>query len=370
MKTVIFNKQRNQLLFLILSIGLLASLKASGQIVLLDERIPLKPTGFYIAGVIDERTNRDPVAELVTKDPSSKVTVKGEDLQGGVAPAINRFLGRNLAKDPSVRPVIISIKELKLTEKPSTGSSIEGQAKLYVSFGLQKDYGVDNLLTCRFGLNYKRPALDNNQAERHLRGILKSSLVYFDDWMKANINSNYKLATSVKISFTDYREEVEGDTIYYSSNRPLTWNDFKSRNTHFGSKYLAVIMPSIGYNQEAKIVNGTIYVNIAMKAYVPKSACWAAYNGRDSYALNHEQRHFDITKIIAEQFKQKVLAENLTPDTYEAFINMQYLDSFRDMDKMQRAYDKETGHGINRIAQASWDARIDKVLKVMLAVVN
>ncbi|MDB5009909.1 MAG: hypothetical protein JWQ06_698, partial [Mucilaginibacter sp.] len=81
------------------------------------------------------------------------------------------------------------------------------------------------------------------------------------------------------------------------------------------------------------------------------------------YALNHEQRHFDIVKIITEQFKQKVLAEKLTPDTFEAFINMQYLDSYRDMDAMQKAYDKETSHGINRFVQTEWNDRIDKELK-------
>ena len=70
-------------------------------------------------------------------------------------------------------------------------------------------------------------------------------------------------------------------------------------------------------------------------------------------------------KIISEQFKQKILAKPLTPDTYEAIINIQYLDSYRDMTAMQKAYDKETAHGMNRIAQEAWNQRIDKELKLL-----
>jgi hypothetical protein len=33
------------------------------------------------------------------------------------------------------------------------------------------------------------------------------------------------------------------------------------------------------------------------------------------------------------------------------------------MNKMQKAYDDETNHGINRFAQEAWNTRIDKALK-------
>lgn len=122
-------------------------------------------------------------------------------------------------------------------------------------------------------------------------------------------------------------------------------------------------MPAFGYDQQAEIMNGTIHVKVDVKVYIPKSACWASGNAHDAYGLNHEQRHFDIAKIIAEQFKQKIASQQLTPDNFEAVINMQYLDSYRDMDAMQKAYDKETSHSRNVTAQQKWDDRIDKELK-------
>jgi hypothetical protein len=341
-----FNKQVCQ--YLIIFIGmLLLSFKTSGQGVLSDEPVPFKPTGYYIATLTDQRADKSPVAGVITIN------------------SIRQYIARNVVKRPALSPVAISIKQLDLTETPLNDTGVDGHIKLHLSFGLEKNYGVEHLVDYRGALHYKRSGENIAAIERDVRSIIKASLLYFDEWMKSNANSNRKLAKNVKISFTDYTEQPEGDTIYYSASRPLTWADFQSRNRPTGP-FMAVVMPSLGYTQEAKLINGTIEVKIAVKAFLPKSASWADQNGRDAYTLNHEQRHFDIVKIIAEQFKQKILAKALAPDTFEAIINMQYLDSFRDMNAMQKAYDKETGHGTNRIAQEEWNQRIDKELKFII----
>lgn len=352
----------NYLFFIAISMVFFTSFKQQDTIVLQNEPIPFKPAGFYITTVTDDRTDKTAVANLVVKDASDKTTTRPADMQGGPAPAIARFIEHNLDKDTSLRLVIISIKEFKLTETPLANGSVDGRVKLSLSFGLQKDYGVDSLVNYRGGLHYIRQGRNAAVAESQLRAILKDGLIYFNNWMQANINVSRKLANKVNITFTDYTEKPEGDTIYYTAQRPLTWADFQSRVKPIDNME-AEVMPGFGYNQEAKIANGIINVHIAMKTFMPKSAAWAGYNDRSNYALNHEQRHFDIVKIITGQYKQKVLAANLTPDTFEAFINMQYLDSYRDMDALQKAYDKETNHGRNEAAQAAWNKRIDNDLK-------
>jgi len=328
-------------IFLFLS--LLVAPKAFSQNTLGDETAPFKPAGYYIAAVTDERAEKEPPA-------------------GGITLAsIRHYFTQHVQKDTSQTPVVITIKALILTETPY-GNGVDGRITLDLAFGLEKNYGVEPLTDYRGALSYKRSAGNRAAMERDVGSILRASLVYFNDWIQSNADSNRKLAKNVKISFTDYTEDLEGDTIYYSAKRPLTWSDFQSRN-HPSSHFMALVMPSLGYTQEAKLIDGTIQVKIAVKAFLPKSACYADVTGRDAYTLNHEQRHFDIVKIISEQFKQKILAKPLTPDTFEAIINIQYLDSFRDMNTMQKAYDKETSHGINKAAQEEWNQRIDKELK-------
>jgi len=358
MQKKIFIKRITSFIIIFTSLALLTFFKTSAQIVLLDEAVPFKPTTFYVADVIDERVEKSSAAQLIVKGN----TAEAVELKEGATAAFGRFITRNLPRDPSLRPVVISIKEFKLNEAPLPNGSVDGHINLHLSFGLQKDYGVEQLVDYPGVLHYIRPAGGITTVEGRIRSILKSSLIYFNEWMNNNVATNRKLARNVKISFTDYTEQPEGDTIYYAANRPLTWADFQS-HTRPSGRFEAEVMPGIGYNQQAEVIKGTIRVNIAMKTYLPKSAARANYTGRNDYALNHEQRHFDIVKIITEQFKQKILDKPLTPDTFEAFINMQYLDSYRDMHAMQKAYDTETSHGSNRSAQESWNNRIDKELK-------
>jgi hypothetical protein len=335
---------------------------ATGQIVLMDDPIQLKPTGFYIAGVQDNRTVKSKPAEIIIKNTFNKVQAQSMTLQGGTAAAIKQFIDKNLPKTAAGKAVVIGIEQFKIAETAVGTSSVDGQINLKLSFGLDKDYGIEPLISFPGTLRYRRNIAATASVERNLRQLINSGLSYFNTWMSDNLGSDRRLAKSVKISFTDYKEKTEGDTIYYDTKRPLAWADFQSK-IRISSNYQASVMPSFGYTQDTELENGVLQVSVAVKAYVPKSACWASPTNRSNYYLNHEQRHFDIARIIAEQFKRKMMAKKLTPDNYEALLNMQYLDSYRDMNVMQKAYDDETNHGINQSAQDTWNAKIDKELK-------
>ena len=362
MNTILISSSFRRLFLGCLCLVLIMSMQAPAQIILKDEQIDVKQQAFYIVEVQDERTEKTPVAQLATRTADHQVKLVATNLQAAPASAISRYLQRNLAMDRNRWPVIMQIKDLKIIETPSADGRIEGQIHVALDFGLDKPYGFEHLVAYPGRLRYVRSIDNALSVERNLRSMLKGGLEYLNQWIKDNAQTSRKLATGVKISIGDYTEKTEGDTIYYSAKRPLTWADFQSKWRPSGP-YQAAVMPSIGYTQEMKVNAGIIEVKLLMKAYVPKSACWVSPTGRDAYALNHEQRHFDIVKIIAEQYKQKLKEAKLKPDTYEAFINMQYLDSFRDMDKMQKAYDEETSHGQNRGIQEQWNRRIDAALK-------
>jgi hypothetical protein len=349
------------LLFILISLFSF-TFDATAQIVLMDEPIQLKPAGFYIGGVQDNRAIKNKPAAIIIKNNLNKAQVQTMNLEGGTAGAIEQFIHKNLPKTATGKRVVIGIEQFKIVETAVGTSSVDGQINLKLSFGLDKDYGVEPLISYPGTLRYRRNMATTASIERNLRQLINSGLSYFNSWMSDNLGSDRRLAKAVKISFTDYKEKTEGDTIYYNPKRPLTWADFQSNNRLPGM-YQASVMPSIGYTQDVDLEEGVLLVRIAMKAYVPKSACWANATNRNDYYLNHEQRHFDIAKVIAEQFKKKVLSKKLTPDDYEGFINMQYLDSYRDMNVMQKAYDTETNHGINQHAQDAWNTRIDKELK-------
>jgi hypothetical protein len=179
--------------------------------------------------------------------------------------------------------------------------------------------------------------------------------------MNQQAGTNSKLAKAVKITFTDYSEKPEGDSIYYSVSRPLTWDDFQSKIPNH--RFDAEVFPTVGYNERKEVINSVINVGLEIKVCLPKSAAWVKDGNRNNYTLNHEQRHFDIVKIAAGHFKKKIDAENLTVSNYEGIINFEYLETYREMNSLQKQYDDETLHGADQSAQQRWNERIDQELK-------
>jgi hypothetical protein len=348
-------------MLLLLPMFLMAQ-KITAPIVLINEQLPITAKEFYVANITDDRDDRRAVAWLLPASTTNTLsaTPYTADLKGGALLALKQFVNIALPPNRSLRPVTIHIKKLRLDESILPGGNIEGKLKISLSFYLQRDDEQIHLIDYTGSAGYNRPAGHLLDVEPVLRHALEYGLTYFNTWINREADTNIKLAKSARILFTDYTEQPEGDTIYYSPKRPLRWDDFQAKP--IGGKYEAEVFPSIGYTEEVEVVKGIVNVKLAVKTYVPKSACWVRPGSRNDYSLNHEQRHFDIVKIIAERFKQKLRTEKLTVDNYDGPINVQYLESFHEMNVMQDQYDDETRHGTNTLTQQQWNEKIDKEL--------
>jgi hypothetical protein len=344
--------------------GFQPSPKQIDSIVLADERLPVTPKEFYIAKVIDKRETRGAIALLMPIINIKGIQSKAYpvDLKGGTLPAIEQFINNSMSRNTKLRPVIISLKKISIRETALASNMVEGRIDVIFSFALDK--GEDDMLHLadyNGKAVYNRDAGQTRDIEPTLRHVLTNGLLYINTWMNQQAETNIRLAHGVKVMFTDYTEKPEGDSIYYNVKRPLTWADFQSKVPN--SKYEAEVFPTLGYDEHAEIVNGIINLHLSVKACLPKSASWAKESSRNNYTLNHEQRHFDIVKIAAEHFKQKIKARTLTTENYDGPINEEYLDAYREMNNLQKQYDDETHHGTNTIEQQKWNERIDKELK-------
>ena len=346
------------LIFLISPLFLNAQ-KIAGPIVLNNERLPFVAKEFFISAVTDERDDRSAVAWLLPPSETATTPYK-VDLKNGAQLAVKQFVDYAIPPNKLLRPVIIRIKKLKLTESQRADGRIEGKIEEWLSFDLKRTYDNVHLVDYRTSATYYRIASQQYDAETLLRRTIQAGLTYFNTWINHEADTNIKLARGVKLIFTDYTEQPEGDTIYYATNRPLRWDDFKA--APIGEKYEASVLPSIGYTERVEVLKGMVNVNLAIKVFLPKSASWVRNGGGSAYSLNHEQRHFDIVKLIAERFKKKLSAEKLPVDNYDGYINVDYLEAFHEMNVMQDQYDNETGHGINQYMQQQWNEKIDKEL--------
>ena len=352
---------------------LLLTLGSAGQpadttapIALRAEPLSFTPKEFYIASVVDERQDQKAVAYLLPL-PATPAEQPGKalpvDLQGGGLAAIRQFMQQSLPQNKKLRPVVIRLKECRVSETAGAKAGrVDGRVAVAMAFEYQRDGQTIPLVEYRGGARYDRPASQHGVVEPALRRSLADALLYLNTWIDREAGSNEKLAKALQVSFRDYIENAEDDTVFYTPDRPLNWSDFQGSPSK-PSSFAASVFPSFAYEARPEVVNGVIHLDLVMKVYVLKSSSWVKDAARNAYSLQHEQRHFDIVQLVAERFKQKLTPERLTLEDYNSIMQYEYIESFREMNRLQEQYDNETRHGLDETAQARWTQRIQEELR-------
>ncbi|MCJ8163429.1 hypothetical protein MKJ04_01160 [Pontibacter sp. E15-1] len=340
----------------------------SAPIALKAEPLPFVPKEFYIADVVDERGAGKPFAYLLplpaspTSPPGKPVPV---ELAGGGLKAVRQFLQQGAPRQQALRPVVIRVKECQVTEKPGARPGrVEGQITMDMAFEYQRGEQVVPLMAYRGGARYDRPTTQQDVVAPTLQRVLADALVYLNTWMEHEAGSNEKLARALQVTFRDHTHDAGDDSVFYSPARPLAWADFKGQSTK-PTKFAAAVFPSFSYEGRPQVIDGVIQLELLLKVYVLKSSSWVKEPARNAYGLNHEQRHFDIVRLVAERFKQKLHPGRLTLEDYNSIIQYEYIESFREMNRLQEQYDTETRHGLDEAAQERWNKRISEELRAI-----
>lgn len=355
--------------FFILTISALVAVgQPPPRPVALPTRPGYTPERFFVADVRDERPQ-----------PGAVGTIFGETAPGGPAPkpvplplpgdALDRFLKAARRPDTTRWAVVARVKKLQFSEKAAAPArQADGQLTALLAFDLLRNGQRTHLTDFEGGAKYSRGLGPTELHNTLLRQTLEAGLKYLDQWLRLNAPTQEALAKRVRITFSPgfTGSPDKGDTVFYDPRRPLTWDDFRAA-PRSGKNYGAAVFSSFGYEATARTVAGVVEVVMTLKVYQLKNSSWVWPVAKHDYALRHEQLHFDITRLVAERFREKLLAEDLQPDDYDSRIQFLFLESFRAMNKLQEQYDDETAHSINRAAQARWDEKITSDLRPFLA---
>ncbi len=327
--------------------------------------VPIKfvPAEFYIQEVIDSRENPTAVAYLLNTIADKKVSPV--NFSNNLSDAVLQFIGKFSNHNKNLRPVILRINKYQIKESIFSAKTISGNLEIGLSFELKKDDNFVKLIEYNGNATYKRGENDLTAANRSLSKAISQSMEYFDKWIISEAPTNEYLAKSVRLNFIDENQTNNPDTVFYNSKKPLNWTDFRSKPLG-DSKYAATVFAFFAVESKNKMDEGVIQVDIKLKAYVVKDFSWVRDFAKNPSTLNHEQKHFDIAKIIAERFKQKLTKETLTADNYEGIISFEYIESLRELDKMQKQYDNETNHGTDPAMQNLWNQKIKTELESLL----
>lgn len=265
---------------------------------------------------------------------------------------------------------------------PSQNSAYQIQVKVY-NFDLKEVYQADSklyhgtvqlsigffakgnskpvhLVDYNSSLQYRRSANKISSINEVVRNLFQKSWEFFDAWVQTQQLNHPELADRVILKVYDPVRPSSKDTVFYDPERPLTWEDFTDRPRPY-SKNNATIFTSFSIEGNGNVASGSIEQEVHVKTYMLPRQSWVKV--KSPYALNHEQMHFDLVRVVADRMISKLRQLDLEPYLFHAKLNELYLDAYREMNKVQEAYDSQTRHGLDQNMQSKWNQIIKEALE-------
>ncbi|WP_111669876.1 hypothetical protein [Algoriphagus litoralis] len=350
-----------RLLFLFQVLWLVIHGNAQAQNVLLHLRpnsSQILNTKYKIQQTVDLRIQKSKIGEVFnTQGVKIPVRIQGDLTQS----ALLFFQNSTLSEGNENSSIQVRIYEINLNERFDANKKVwKGEIQLLMGFFALGSFDPEPLLDYSGKIEYTRSSFTMVKVEEVMNRLFFNGLRYFDSWFQENSDQSRPLAKSAKLEFIETLAPPSDERLYYDRNRPLSWDDFKDLPSP-RSKFNATIFVSFSVQGISLMEAGTVVQTVEVGVYMVPNQSWV--KDRSEYGLNHEQRHFDLGRIVADRMIHRLKSMEIEPDWYQAKINEEYLNSYREMNRFQQLYDSQTSHGLDKIAQAKWNDWIEKGLK-------
>lgn len=166
----------------------------------------------------------------------------------------------------------------------------------------------------------------------------------------------------VVVSVTLRIASQEEHTISWSNEYKLQWSDFQGEIVT-SEDAAASTASGLTFGYSLSNTGNTIdSFESKVQAYFYPKKSWYLPEKANAHILGHEQLHFDITELFARKFRKSLQEVSLTGNIKN---KLQILHSSinKELYQLQRVYDDETNHSINKEAQKQWELVIAEELK-------
>ncbi|UBM58583.1 hypothetical protein LAG90_17410 [Marinilongibacter aquaticus] len=330
-------------------------IRAQVNLRLPSEKYAFRNEGFFVEKVEDMRPSRYFLGKVFLRNGEHTDLL----LQGGTEEAFLQDLNKNLNQDKNGTALTIKIKALNFSEQKNSKGLVDGQAKMEVAFFGELDGKEILVCTARSGSQYNR-SLGTAHATAYepiLHKMWETCLNYGRQYIAQNANLLEVFNTGSVVYIAPLSQVNSGDTVHYAS-RKVRWTDFQA-SPRYTSKFAAAIFPSIGLNTSFTVKDKKIVANIQPLVYMIPSQSWAKPGSKNPEALDHEQIHFDIAYVVMQRLigrVKKLEAHNV--DDLNSQIQYEYLQAFTEMNRLQKQYDAESNHNLNKGGQAVWKRKV------------
>lgn len=146
------------------------------------------------------------------------------------------------------------------------------------------------------------------------------------------------------------------------SEVPLTWENFEAIPPSESPEHAAVSSTGTTFSWSYSTSQGTTELRFSVHAYFYPKKSWVDSLRKNSALLKHEQLHFDISELYARKLWKALKAytamRNIRADLREIHQEIEAERRF-----LQKQYDQETQHGLDKTAQSKWEKNIQEALK-------
>ncbi|MDQ6813962.1 MAG: hypothetical protein M3040_09500 [Bacteroidota bacterium] len=158
---------------------------------------------------------------------------------------------------------------------------------------------------------------------------------------------------------------AQENTLIWNEAQPLQWFDFSGLANN-NSPYAAESFAEIKYTYIFKSPTDFYF---EVFANFNRSTSWSKKEYQTQALLKHEQLHFDIAALYSKKLKEAFQGYYYSND-YSYEIQMIFNQKKIEYHLMQKQYDEETNHSLNKEKQDDWEKFISEQLRVSSSTLN
>ncbi len=152
------------------------------------------------------------------------------------------------------------------------------------------------------------------------------------------------------------------DTIYFDFNRKLTWQDFQGKVPP-GAPWGAMTASGFSFNSSMKEDENNLHISVGVYTFFTKQDSWKKPEINSDYHLEHEQHHFDITRLYAQKLVGEIAKANFTKFNYRKLLYSIFEKVYGQSLACQKEYDQETNNSMDVEKQKEWNKKITSEIK-------
>ena len=176
----------------------------------------------------------------------------------------------------------------------------------------------------------------------------------------------FSQTVTVNVFMQNKNNDPESDTIYYNLKRKLSWQDFQGK-VPSAAPWGAMTASGFSFNSSMEEDENRIDISVGVFTFFTKHDSWKKSNVNSPYHLEHEQHHFDITRLGAEKLVEEIRKAHFTKSNYRQLLHSIFDKVYNENLAWQHQYDLETKNSMDVEKQKGWNKKISDAIEKMEA---